>query len=118
MPPGSPPRAATATGGGRCLAPRRARPGGGHALAEADAFAALGLTRREALWQARALAGDAPLPLFAGDIDGEAIDEPAAHLPPMTPGEEWSRITLRDILTRRAARRARPARLAAARKGG
>jgi hypothetical protein len=28
------------------------------------------------------------LPLFDGDIDGEAIFEPAAHLPEMTLGEE------------------------------
>ncbi|MEZ5720752.1 MAG: hypothetical protein R3D59_03115 [Paracoccaceae bacterium] len=40
-------------------------------LAEADAFASLDLSRREALWQARAITGDKPLPLFAGDLDGE-----------------------------------------------
>ena len=57
-------------------------------LAEADAFAALGLTRRQALWDAKALTADVPLPLFSGDIDGEGITEPAAHLPEMTPGEE------------------------------
>jgi DNA-directed DNA polymerase III PolC len=57
-------------------------------LAEADAFATLGLSRRDALWAARALAGDTPLPLFAGDMDGEGITEPAAHLPAMTEGEE------------------------------
>ena len=57
-------------------------------LAEADAFATLGLSRRDALWGARALAGDTPLPLFAGDMDGEGITEPAAHLPAMTEGEE------------------------------
>jgi DNA-directed DNA polymerase III PolC len=73
-------------------------------LAEADAFAALGLTRREAQWQARALAGDAPLPLFAGDIDGEAIDEPAAHLPRMTPGEE----VVEDYAATRLSLRAHP----------
>src|SRR6056297_2101851 len=57
-------------------------------LAEADAFAGLGLSRRDALWEAKALAGDRPLPLFAGDIDGEGLTEPAAHLPAMTLGEE------------------------------
>ena len=57
-------------------------------LAEADAFAALGLTRRDALWQARALHSPEPLPLFARDLDGEAIHEPTAHLPKMTLGEE------------------------------
>ena len=57
-------------------------------LAEADVFAALGLTRREALWQARAMTDDRPLPLFAGDIDGEAIVEPAVHLAAMSEGEQ------------------------------
>jgi len=57
-------------------------------LAEADAFAALGLARRDALWQAKALHSPEPLPLFARDLDGEAIHEPAAHLPKMTLGEE------------------------------
>ena len=57
-------------------------------LAEADVFADIGLTRREALWEAKALAADKPLPLFAGDMEGEGIVEPAAHLPAMTEGEE------------------------------
>ena len=57
-------------------------------LSEADAFAALGLTRRDALWQAKALQSPEPLPLFANDLDGEAIHEPAVHLPKMTLGEE------------------------------
>jgi DNA polymerase III alpha subunit len=35
-------------------------------LAEADAFASLGLSRRDALWAARALAGDTPLPALRG----------------------------------------------------
>ncbi len=55
-------------------------------LAEADAFASLGLDRRTALWQAAALGGDAPLPLFAG-IEAED-DAGAVPLPPMTLGEE------------------------------
>ena len=57
-------------------------------LAEADAFATLGLSRREALWAARALADDTPLPLFAGDMDGEGIVETPPSLPAMTEGEE------------------------------
>ena len=57
-------------------------------LAEADAFAPLGLTRRDALWAAKALATPKPLPLFAGDLDGEGIVEPAASLPKMTEGEQ------------------------------
>ncbi|MEP2530243.1 error-prone DNA polymerase [Shimia sp.] len=57
-------------------------------LAEADAFASLGLKRREALWEAKAITSDKPLPLFAGDMDGEGILEPAAHLPEMSAGEQ------------------------------
>ena len=57
-------------------------------LAEADVFAGLGLNRRDALWEAKALAPGPALPLFSGDIDGEAITEPAASLPQMTLGEE------------------------------
>ena len=56
-------------------------------LAEADAFATLGLSRRDALWAARALTPKGELPLFAGDLDGEGIIEPAVHLPAMTEGE-------------------------------
>jgi DNA-directed DNA polymerase III PolC len=73
-------------------------------LAEADAFAGLGLTRREALWEARALAGDKPLPLFAGDLEGEGISEPAAHLPPMHLGEEM----VEDYATMRLSLRTHP----------
>lgn len=57
-------------------------------LAEADVFAVLGLSRREALWQASAIRAAEPLPLFERDMDGEAIDEPPARLPAMTLGEE------------------------------
>ena len=57
-------------------------------LAEADVFAALGHSRREALWEAKALVKGPSLPLFAGDIDGEVVNEPAALLPRMTLGEE------------------------------
>ncbi len=56
-------------------------------LAEADAFADLGLSRRDALWAAEALAQGAPLPLFAGDMDGEGILEPAVAFREMTVGE-------------------------------
>ena len=75
-----------------------------HRLAEADAFACLGLSRRDALWAARALAGTSPLPLFAGDMDGEAITEPAAHLPAMTEGEE----VVEDYVAMRLTLRAHP----------
>ncbi len=73
-------------------------------LAEADAFAGLGLTRREALWQARAITGAKPLPLFAGDMDGEAIAEPPATLPAMSLGEQ----VVADYQTQRLSLRAHP----------
>ncbi|WP_282061226.1 error-prone DNA polymerase [Roseobacter litoralis] len=73
-------------------------------LAEADVFAALDLNRRAALWEAKALVPGAPLPLFAGDIDGEAIDEPAALLPEMTLGEE----VVEDYVAMRLTLRAHP----------
>lgn len=57
-------------------------------LAEADVFAGIELNRRDALWEAKALVPGVPLPLFANDMDGEAIDEPTALLPEMTLGEE------------------------------
>ncbi|SFL65145.1 error-prone DNA polymerase [Shimia aestuarii] len=57
-------------------------------LAEADSFAGLGLKRREALWEAKAITAEKPLPLFAGDMDGEGIVEPAALLPEMSEGEQ------------------------------
>ncbi|MEM9499332.1 MAG: error-prone DNA polymerase [Pseudomonadota bacterium] len=73
-------------------------------LAEADAFAALGLSRRDALWQAKALSGGQPMPLFSGDIDGEGIEEPAVHLSRMTLGEE----VVEDYLSTRLSLRAHP----------
>ncbi|MEL7460284.1 MAG: error-prone DNA polymerase [Pseudomonadota bacterium] len=74
------------------------------ALAEADAFADLGLTRRDALWAAKAIGGEKPLPLFGGDIDGEGIVEPAAHLPHMSDGEE----VIEDYVAMRLTLRAHP----------
>jgi DNA-directed DNA polymerase III PolC len=69
---------------------RRAGSGPGvlAALAEADAFAPTGVSRREALWQARAIPGGGELPLFAGDLEGEGLPEPPVHLPAMTEGQE------------------------------
>ncbi|WP_299787243.1 error-prone DNA polymerase [uncultured Marivita sp.] len=57
-------------------------------LAEADVFRDIGLTRRDALWEAKALTTRKTLPLFDGDMDGEGIVEPAALLPQMTEGEQ------------------------------
>ncbi len=73
-------------------------------LAEADAFAALGLTRREALWQAKALTKGPELPLFALDIDGEGIAEPNPQLPDMTLGEQ----VVEDYVAMRLSLKAHP----------
>ncbi|HEX8194116.1 MAG TPA: error-prone DNA polymerase [Allosphingosinicella sp.] len=54
-------------------------------LADADAFAGLGLDRRQALWRIRGL-GHAPLPLFAAADARER--EPQVLLTPMTEGRE------------------------------
>ena len=57
-------------------------------LAEADVFFALGRSRREALWEAKSIRANKPLPLFSGDLGDEFINEPTANLPIMTTGEE------------------------------
>ncbi|MFK7874489.1 MAG: error-prone DNA polymerase [Paracoccaceae bacterium] len=57
-------------------------------LAEADVFADLGLSRRDALWEAKSFTSGSALPLFEGDMDGEVVNEPAALLPEMTLGEQ------------------------------
>ncbi len=85
-------------------------------LAAADAFGSMGLDRREALWQARALAKAPPLPLFetaGGSAEGP---EPAAVLPAMMPGEE----VVEDYRTLRLSLRAHPLSFLRARlaKGG
>lgn len=71
-------------------------------LAEGDVFGDTGLNRREALWQAKALCGPRPLPLF--DMDGEGETEPAVHLPRMTLGQE----VIEDYLAMRLSLRAHP----------
>lgn len=73
-------------------------------LAEADVFAALGLSRREALWQARAIRAPSPLPLFDTDIDGEVIAEPPPALPKMRRGEE----VVEDYVATRLSLKAHP----------
>lgn len=73
-------------------------------LAEADAFAALGLSRREALWAAKAITARKPLPLFARELEGEGIYEPAADLPQMGLGEE----VVEDYVAMRLSLRAHP----------
>jgi error-prone DNA polymerase len=54
-------------------------------LADADAFHALGLDRRQALWRLRGL-GQKPLPLFAAAEARES--EPAVVLDPLSAGRE------------------------------
>ncbi len=76
-------------------------------LAEADAFAALGLARRDALWAAEALAPGPALPLFATDMEGEAIAEPAVTFREMTLGEA----VVEDYLAMRLTLRAHPMQL-------
>lgn len=78
-------------------------------LAEADAFAALGLTRRDALWAAKAFKAPAPLPLFG--LDGEGGNEPAVTLSQMTLGQE----VIEDYLAVRLSLRAHPLELLRAR---
>jgi DNA-directed DNA polymerase III PolC len=56
-------------------------------LAESDAFTGFGIPRRAAIWAARALGGTKPLPLFAGDLDGEGIVEPTIIFRAMSEGE-------------------------------
>ncbi|MCB1329549.1 MAG: error-prone DNA polymerase, partial [Maritimibacter sp.] len=73
-------------------------------LAEADVFASLELSRRDALWQARAITGEKPLPLFAGDLDGEGGREPAVTLPEMSLGQQ----VVEDYVALRLTLRAHP----------
>ena len=73
-------------------------------LAEADAFADVGLNRRDALWRVRAIQSPAPLPLFNDPIEGEGIAEPETVLPPMQLGEE----VVEDYVALRLSLRAHP----------
>lgn len=73
-------------------------------LAQADAFAALGLSRREALWQSQAIKGDAPLPLFSNSLEGEGITEADVILPNMSLGEN----VVEDYVSMRMSLRSHP----------
>jgi error-prone DNA polymerase len=73
-------------------------------LAEADAFTGVGLTRRDALWQVKAIRAPKPLPLFNDPIDGECIFEPRVSLPAMHLGEE----VVEDYVAMRLTLRAHP----------
>ena len=73
-------------------------------LAAADAFHSAGLDRRQALWQARALAEAPPLPLFEAADEREDGPEPAVALPAMADGEQ----VVEDYRTLRLSLRAHP----------
>ncbi|MFG6081422.1 error-prone DNA polymerase [Paracoccus litorisediminis] len=73
-------------------------------LAEADAFAVMGLPRRDALWAVQAIRAPAPLPLFDDPIDGEGLNEPQVTLPVMHLGEE----VVEDYVATRLTLRAHP----------
>ncbi|MCO5158653.1 MAG: error-prone DNA polymerase [Aquamicrobium sp.] len=53
-------------------------------LADADAFRSIGLDRRNALWAARRIPDDRPLPLFAAADAAELPQEPDARLPALS----------------------------------
>ena len=74
-------------------------------LAEGDAFASLGLPRRDALWATKALRAPAPLPLFGPY--GEGGVEASVTLPQMTLGQE----VIEDYLALRLSLRAHPVEL-------
>ncbi len=102
--------------------------------AAADAFRSMGLDRRQALWQARALDGAPALPLFEAVGDSGEEPEPPVALPGMTQAEQtvedWRALRLslrahsivfprkrlagRDVLPAEAFRRARDGARAAA----
>ncbi|MCB1352346.1 MAG: error-prone DNA polymerase [Rhodobacteraceae bacterium] len=73
-------------------------------LAESDSFASMGLSRRDALWQVRAIRAPVPLPLFSDPLDGEGLREPPVHLPLMHLGQE----VIEDYVATRLTLRAHP----------
>ena len=73
-------------------------------LANADAFGSMGLDRRQALWQARALENAAPLPLFDTADHCESDGEPEVALPAMPLSEH----VVSDYRTLRLSLRAHP----------
>ena len=72
-------------------------------LAEADAFTDMGLNRRRALWEVKAMRAPKPLPLF-GTQDGEGIVEKDVVLRAMNLGEE----IVEDYLAMRLSLKAHP----------
>ncbi|SFP15174.1 error-prone DNA polymerase [Qipengyuania nanhaisediminis] len=85
----------------------RARTGPAHVerLASADAFGSMGLTRRQALWDARSLVGGPDLPLFAAAV---ARDEGAEKQPTRLPQMPLSEEVVADYQTTRLSLKAHP----------
>ncbi|NNL88928.1 MAG: error-prone DNA polymerase, partial [Marinicaulis sp.] len=81
-------------------------------LAEADAFADIELTRRDALWAAKAIRNVKPLPLFA-DEENDGVEELPVVLPPTTLGED----VFEDYVSTRLSLRAHPVELLRPRLG-
>jgi error-prone DNA polymerase len=73
-------------------------------LAAADAFRSLGLDRRQALWEVKALASAAPLPLFAWSEAQETGSEAEVRLPEMRLSEH----VVNDYQTLRLSLKAHP----------
>ncbi len=73
-------------------------------IASADAMRSLGLDRRQALWEVRALGLDAPLPLFAASNSDEMGFEPQVDLPVMALSEH----VVNDYQTLRLSLKAHP----------
>jgi len=75
-------------------------------IARADAFASMGLSRREALWSVKGL-GEAPLPMFEAADENEIANEPQVSLPAMPLGEQ----VVEDYATLRLSLKAHPLQL-------
>jgi error-prone DNA polymerase len=73
-------------------------------LAAADAFRSIGLDRRQALWEVKAIANAPPLPLFAWGDAQEAGREPDVRLPEMPLSEH----VINDYQTLRLSLKAHP----------
>jgi error-prone DNA polymerase len=73
-------------------------------LAAADAFRSLGLDRRQALWEVKALANAPPLPLFAWGEARDTGSEAEVHLPEMALSEH----VVNDYQTLRLSLKAHP----------
>ncbi len=73
-------------------------------LADADAFRSIGLDRRNALWAARRIPDDRPLPLFAAADAAELPQEPDVRLPALS----LSQHVVTDYQTTRLSLKAHP----------